>query len=284
MAKRFKVAISFAGAQRDYAERLTRALQARGVAIFYDNLFRHELLGEHLDEKFHGIFSEQSDYVAMLISKEYVERVWPRYEGRVALSRAMQEDGAYILPVRFDDTVLPGLLPTIHFERASETNPEQFAALVCRKLKVPEPEKDSYVAAPQMTSLMADIAFDYESHNGRYVLGKDDMSFETNWTTSSNTEIQSSNQGSNIRGVAVAVGATSLADIDDASRYDFTSTWRRPAIGEYFILRNKSGFYCAIKIKQIRARGYGSDTCHLSIFYIIQENGSADFRSLAVFE
>ncbi len=284
MSRRFQVAISFAGAQRDYAEALTNALQARGVAIFYDNLFRHELLGENLSEKFHDVFSDQSDYVVMLISKDYVERVWPRYEGRIALNRAMNQEGAYILPMRFDDTVVKGLLPTIHYETASKTNPQQFAALICRKLAIPPPAKDYAVAAPQITSLIADIAFDYEGFNGRYVLGKGEMAFDTEWTTGSNTSIQSSARGENIRGVAVAVGAKSLSDIDDASTYDFSSTWRRPNIGEYLILRNKSGFYCAVQIKEIRARNYGHDRCHLKIFYVIQEEGGPDFRNYAVFE
>ena len=44
-------------------------------------------------------------YVVVFISKAYVEKTWPRHERRAALSRMIQEQGEYVLPVRFDDTI-----------------------------------------------------------------------------------------------------------------------------------------------------------------------------------
>src|SRR5258708_1173493 len=113
MVKRFQVAISFAGPQRAFADELNRHLSRRGVKTLYDYDYKWELLGEFLPAKFHEIFSEQSDYVAMLISKDYVDRVWPRHESKVIIDRALKAETAFILPIRFDDTELKGLVSTI---------------------------------------------------------------------------------------------------------------------------------------------------------------------------
>lgn len=283
MAKRFQIAISFAGAQRAYAERLTAALQSKGVATFYDNLFRHELWGEQLHEKFHDIFGGQADYAIVLISKEYVERIWPRYEGRIILDHAMKVEGAYILPIRFDEAVLKGLPDTVHYEKASEMSPEQISVLVCKKLGINlSGLKASSVPPPQMVGMFGDFGFDYSNHNGRYILGENELSFETHWSNASNRTMQASNSGSNIQGIALALGAKSFADITDASKYDFTSNWRRVNVGEYLVLRNMNGFYCVVKILEIRARSHGSDDDHLKIMFVINSDG--DFSKASIFE
>ena len=55
----------------------------------------------------------------MFISQAYVEKAWTRHERRLALSRMIREPGEYILPVRFDDTSVPGL-PTDVYLRARQ--------------------------------------------------------------------------------------------------------------------------------------------------------------------
>lgn len=112
----YQVALSFAGEQREYVERVARALQSRGVAIFYDNFAKPTLWGKDGMEFFHQVFAANSAYVVMFISAEYVSKSWPRHERRSALSRALIEQGEYVLPVRFDDTVVPGLPATILYQ------------------------------------------------------------------------------------------------------------------------------------------------------------------------
>lgn len=83
-------------------------------------------------------------------------------------------------------------------------------------------------------------------------------------------------------GIALALGAKSFADITDASKYDFTSNWRRVNVGEYLVLRNMNGFYCVVKILEIRARSHGSDDDHLKIMFVINSDG--DFSKASIFE
>ena len=42
--------------------------------------------------------------------------------------------GEYILPVRFDDSVVPGLVPTINYLRGTEKSPHDVAELFVKKL------------------------------------------------------------------------------------------------------------------------------------------------------
>ncbi len=48
----------------------------------------------------------------------------------------MEEKGEYILPVRFDNTEIPGLLPTIHYKDAKQYSPEQICDLIIGKLGI----------------------------------------------------------------------------------------------------------------------------------------------------
>ena len=108
--RRWDVALSFAGAQRDYVEQVAEALKARGVRCFYDADEQIELWGKYLAEELPAIYGEQAAAVVVFVSAEYAARDWTRLERRAALDRAVRERREYVLPARFDDTPLPGLL------------------------------------------------------------------------------------------------------------------------------------------------------------------------------
>jgi hypothetical protein len=70
----------------------------------------------------------------MFISKHYAEKVWPNHERRSAQARALSEEGEYVLPARFDNTPVPGLLPTVSYIDLSDLTPSAFAQLVEQKI------------------------------------------------------------------------------------------------------------------------------------------------------
>ena len=132
--RRWDVALSFAGAQRDYVGQVARALKARGVRCFYDEDEQVRLWGAHLAEELPRIYAQESAAVVVFISADYAGRDWTRLERRAAFSRAVTEAGVYVLPARFDDSELPGLLPDVVTVDLRRYTPAQFANLVAEKL------------------------------------------------------------------------------------------------------------------------------------------------------
>jgi roadblock/LC7 domain-containing protein len=131
---RWDVALSFAGAQRHYVEQVAEALKAGGVRCFYDADEQIDLWGKYLAEELPVIYGEQAAVVVVFVSAEYASRDWTRLERRVALGRAVQERREYVLPARFDDTPLPGLLSDMVTMDVRGRSPEQFAAMIADKL------------------------------------------------------------------------------------------------------------------------------------------------------
>ena len=56
-----------------------------------------------------------------------------RAENGKAHKREIEEKGEYILPARFDNTPIPGLLDTVGYIDLSETTPQQLCDLSCRQ-------------------------------------------------------------------------------------------------------------------------------------------------------
>src|SRR5580700_5298212 len=133
-ARRWDVALSFAGAQRDYVEQVAQALKAQGVRCFYDADEQIDLWGKYLAEELPAIYGEQAASVVVFVSAEYAAHDWTRLERRVALNRAVRERREYVLPARFDDTPLPGLLSDMVAIDLRTQTPQRFAAMIAAKL------------------------------------------------------------------------------------------------------------------------------------------------------
>jgi TIR domain/HEAT repeats len=131
---RWDVALSFASARREYVEQVAEVLKAQGMRCFYDADEQIGLWGKYLAEELPAIYGEQAATVVVFVSAEYAERDWTRLERRAALNRAVRERREYVLPARFDDTPLPGLLSDIVAVDLRGRTPQQFAAMIIDKL------------------------------------------------------------------------------------------------------------------------------------------------------
>ena len=110
-------------------------LHKKGIKVFYDELFKTTTWRKDLAEYFMDVYYRQSRYCIMFISKEYVSKAWPTFERRHVIARFIEGHGDYILPVRFDDSEVPGLPSTIGYIDARENTPKDIANLFIRKLK-----------------------------------------------------------------------------------------------------------------------------------------------------
>ena len=274
----YQVALSFASEQRPYVHEVARHLQAKSIAVFYDGFERVQLWGRNGTEAFHEAFSSQAAYVVMCVSKAYVEKAWPRHERRSALSRMIEDKREYVLPVRFDDTQVPGLPGDVIFLYANQLTPAELSVMVAKKLGVrPFAGKASDVPPPMMTSLTGEVAFDYSSYNGRYVIGSGLLEFETDWTKASNTSIYIYNDPPSINGVALCRNLGSISQLRNAERLDYTSRTRTPFLGDIVVLRNTNGFYAALHLLEIKDDSRGDIRDEVRFRYAIQSDGTDSF-------
>ena len=149
--------------------------------------------------------------------------------------------------------------------------------MIAEKLGIkPFAGKASDVPPPRMTSLTGEVVFDYSSYNGRYVIGHEQLEFETKWTKASNTSIHVYNDPPSIHGVALVQRESYIKQVVDARSLDYTSNVRTPELRQVVVLRNKHGFYAAVRILKIdNSRMDGSH--ELRFRYAIQANGSDSF-------
>jgi len=132
--EQYDLALSFAGENRSYVEEVAGGLKAAGVSVFYDKFEKADLWGKNLIEHLAEIYGHRSRFVVMFVSKEYVEKAWTTHERRHAQDRALLAQSEYILPARFDDTVVPGMTSTVGFVDLRHTSPDELVRLILQKL------------------------------------------------------------------------------------------------------------------------------------------------------
>jgi hypothetical protein len=107
---RYDVALSFAGEDRKYVECTAEFLKNRGIRVFYDKYEEAELWGKDLYTHLRDIYSNRATYTILFLSKHYATKLWTNHERESAQARAFEENREYLLPARFDDTPIPGVL------------------------------------------------------------------------------------------------------------------------------------------------------------------------------
>lgn len=135
----YDVAISFAGEDRQVARDLATRLLARNYRVFYDEFQQADLWGADLAEVLESVYGEQSHYCVIVISESYANKVWTRHELRSAIEAALfkEDRDAYILPLRRDDTRLPGLRRTVGYLDLRNMGLDDVIKLLSQKLGRP---------------------------------------------------------------------------------------------------------------------------------------------------
>jgi TIR domain len=279
--EQYDVALSFAGEDRAYVEMVADSLRHKGVRVFYDQYEQIDLWGKNLYEYFIEIYKDKSRLTVLFISKHYKDKVWANHEKRAAQARALSESYEYILPARFDDTEIEGLLPTTGYLDLRTRSPEEVSVSICEKLgRKPFASKAHAVASPRSPAEKGTARFNYSNKNGRFRIGRESFEFETKWSKASGTSIHCYADTPTIRGVAVAPHGASRQDIIEASQVDFTSRVRKAREGGCVILQNHNGFYAALEILDIKDDSRGDEVDELTFRYWILRDGTGDFSNI----
>jgi hypothetical protein len=131
---RYDVALSFAGEDRGYVDEVAKSLAAKGIRVFYDQFEQVELWGKDLVAHLLDIYQNRARFCVIFVSQQYVEKPWPNHERRGAQARALYSQGEYLLPARFDDSVLPGLPSTTGYVDLRKLSPQEFAEIISKKI------------------------------------------------------------------------------------------------------------------------------------------------------
>lgn len=160
----YDVALSFAGEDRDYVERVAVFLIQQKVKVFYDRFEEVNLWGKNLYSHLSSVYKDKASYTVIFISKFYAQKLWTNHERESAQSRAFTENEEYILPARFDKTEIPGILNTVGYINLAKHTPENFASLICQKINkglpiappIPIPENNDGQQKPSSATPVAD--------------------------------------------------------------------------------------------------------------------------------
>ena len=133
----YDVGLSFAGEQRDFVQNFADELKAHGIRVFLDEYEKAGLWGKDLYAHLAEIYQNKCRYCILFASADYATKVWPNHELRSAQARAIEQKEEYILPVRVDDTKIPGLRDTIHYVDFNEISLEELVQITLKKLGNP---------------------------------------------------------------------------------------------------------------------------------------------------
>lgn len=141
--KKYQVALSFAGEDREYVEKVARDLREKGIKVFYDEYHEVDLWGKDLAIHLNFIYGENTAVVIIFISQYYIKKIYPMHELSSALATAIKLEREYILPAKFDQTQIPGIPDTTKYIDLKSYSSEDFADLIIKKLA--EIEKNSTI-------------------------------------------------------------------------------------------------------------------------------------------
>jgi len=130
----YDIALSFAGEERDYVDQVAHLLRERGVKVFYDLFEEADLWGKDLYVHLSEVYTKRAQFTVIFISEAYAKKLWTNHERKAAQARAFQEAQEYILPARFDDTDIPGVLSTVGYILLKGRSPEELVSLITKKL------------------------------------------------------------------------------------------------------------------------------------------------------
>lgn len=78
----YDFALSFAGTDRDVAEKVARALQEREISVFYDFDEQAQILGCDVETYLAPIYKSEASFIVPVMGPDYPDRLWTRFESK----------------------------------------------------------------------------------------------------------------------------------------------------------------------------------------------------------
>ena len=142
VVKRFRVALSFPGEYRTFVARVAKSLarQLGKERVFYDHYFEAELARPDLDTYLQQLYHDEAELIVVFLCAEYERKEWCGLEWRAIRDLLKRKQASAIMPMRFDDTHVPGLFSIDGYVNLSNRKPGAVARLILQRLTILEAE------------------------------------------------------------------------------------------------------------------------------------------------
>ena len=131
----YDIAFSFAGEDRLIVEEIAEILKSQGAKVFYDKYEESNIWGKNLYDHLAWVYKDAAQFCVMFLSEHYKQKLWTSHERQSAQSRAFLEQSEYILPIKLDDTSIPGMTETIAYISIRGKSAMNIAKLIQDKLQ-----------------------------------------------------------------------------------------------------------------------------------------------------
>lgn len=134
--KRFRVALSFPRGQRDYVEKVAKALAEHfdETRVLYDRFHTAEFADADLAFNLPDLYRKESDLIVAVLCGEYVAREWCGLEWRAIYSHIMEGNSKRVMLFRSDDAEIRGLHGLEGFAPTDAFSPDEAVTLILQRL------------------------------------------------------------------------------------------------------------------------------------------------------
>lgn len=120
---KYDVALSFASQEEHLAKRLTQLLQNKGIRVYYYSKYLADTWGKNLSQTSESIYTDEAQYCIVFVSEAYSKNRFTNLELDCIQARAFKQRSEYILPLKVDDTKIPGITSiTCYFDLRNKNN------------------------------------------------------------------------------------------------------------------------------------------------------------------
>ena len=125
--KRFRIALSFPGEKRSFVAQVAEALavQFGRDRVLYDQWYEHEFAIVDLDTHLQRIYHDESDLIAVFLCTDYERKEWCGLEWRAIRDLIKRRQTKDVIPLRFDNTEIPGLFSTDGYVWIGDRSPRR---------------------------------------------------------------------------------------------------------------------------------------------------------------
>lgn len=131
----YDVALSFAREDRAVSEELAGLLRARNIRVYEDEYQAAQLGGSDFVTHVAELYRTRARYCVMLLSQHYPLKRWTEAERTSAEEHALRDANEYIVPVRLDDTLVPGAAETTGYRDLRQHSIESIVDWLESKLR-----------------------------------------------------------------------------------------------------------------------------------------------------